>query len=870
MKQKYLLSIGLILTLMALAVVPGMAQGTGPQATLGTAFTYQGYLTDGDSPADGTYDFQFQLYDANGGGNQVGGTIVREDVHVSGGYFTVSLNFGDVFDDTALWLEVGVRPGDGSGDFTALSPRQALTLAPYSGYALHAPWSGLVGMPAGFADGVDDDTTYSAGAGLTLAGMTFSADTAYLQRRVGGSCPDGEAVRVVHADGTVICQAVTGTGGGDITAVYAGDGLIGGGESGPVTLTVAFAGSGTATTVARSDHDHDDRYYTEGELNTSGGGGQVHWDNLTSVPVGFVDGVDDDTVYSAGAGLTLAGTTFTADTSYLQRRVGGTCGTGTAIRVVNADGTVVCEPVAGNGGAYWSLTGNAGSIPGTHFLGTTDDQPLELRVSSARALRLEPNSTSPNLIGGYHGNFVSGGVVGATIGGGGASGSMNRVTASYAAVGGGLGNAARGSYASICGGLTNTASGIVATVSGGMSNIASATGAAVGGGEENTANGPEATVGGGWKNEARNNCATVSGGRDNTASGYVATVGGGTNNTASGRYGIVGGGYDNEASGDHATISGGTNNTASGNSTTVGGGWGNAATGAGATIGGGASNTANYYAAVGGGRDNTASGEYATVGGGYHNMATGNYSFAAGRQGRASHDGAFVWGDSTPWVDINSSDPNQFIVRANGGIWFGAVTTDFTPTIGSGVFISTSTGGYLSTGGAWTDASDRNRKEDFTPVDGQEVLTRLAELPITTWNYKAQDPSVRHMGPTAQDFYAAFGLGEDERHIASLDANGVALVAIQALYVQNQALEAENATLQQRLEDLEARVEALEAASANHTGAAQPLRSGLLPGVGVLLVGLGLVLGLPKGLFRATRQADAPDQALGLLKEGER
>ena len=135
------------------------------------------------------------------------------------------------------------------------------------------------------------------------------------------------------------------------------------------------------------------------------------------MPAGFADGVDNDTTYTPGRGLTLTGTTFSADTSYLQRRVSGTCTSGNAIRVVNADGTVTCQAVSGSAG--WSLTGNAGTTPGTNYLGTSDNQALELKVNGARALRLEPNATSPNLIGGYSGNWFTPGVYGATIGGGG-------------------------------------------------------------------------------------------------------------------------------------------------------------------------------------------------------------------------------------------------------------------------------------------------------------------------------------------------------------------------------------------------------------------------------------------------------------------
>lgn len=99
--------------------------------------------------------------------------------------------------------------------------------------------------------------------------------------------------------------------------------------------------------------------------------------------------------------------------------------------------------------------------------------------------------------------------------------------------------------------------------------------------------------------------------------------------------------------------------------------------------------------------------------------------------------------------------------------------------------------------------SDRNAKEHFAPVDPQAILARVAALAIETWNYKGQDPAVRHLGPMAQDFSAAFGVGQDDRHIHPLDANGVALAAIQGLHrllqsqhAQIQALTAELTALQ--------------------------------------------------------------------------
>ncbi|HEY67233.1 MAG TPA: hypothetical protein G4N97_03055, partial [Thermoflexia bacterium] len=139
MKKQRLFSSTLALgLLLALAVSITLAQGPGPreelapQDTVGTAFTYQGRLTDGGSPANGHYDFKFQLYDAASDGNPVGSTVAQEDVAVSEGLFTVQLDFGtDAFTGEARWLEIGVRPGSG-GTYTILSPRQPLTPAPYA------------------------------------------------------------------------------------------------------------------------------------------------------------------------------------------------------------------------------------------------------------------------------------------------------------------------------------------------------------------------------------------------------------------------------------------------------------------------------------------------------------------------------------------------------------------------------------------------------------------------------------------------------------------------------------------------------------------------------------------------------------------
>jgi hypothetical protein len=181
------------------------------------------------------------------------------------------------------------------------------------------------------------------------------------------------------------------------------------------------------------------------------------------------------------------------------------------------------------------------------------------------------------------------------------------------------------------------------------------------------------------------------------------------------------------------------------------------------------------------------------------------------------HAGAFVWADSTD-EGFASEREDQFRVRANGGAAFQVGALKFLEIRAAGNrFVDTSTNAYLSLGGTWTNASDRELKENIELVDPQEVLQQLTTLPIYTWNYEAEGSEIQHMGPMADDFHATFAVGYDESSIATIDAEGVALAAIKGLYetLEGQKAviarqQAQIATLQQQLQDLQRRMAALE------------------------------------------------------------
>lgn len=179
-------------------------------------------------------------------------------------------------------------------------------------------------------------------------------------------------------------------------------------------------------------------------------------------------------------------------------------------------------------------------------------------------------------------------------------------------------------------------------------------------------------------------------------------------------------------------------------------------------------------------------------------------SVAAGSGAEANDPGTFVWADSstTNWA-FPSITSNEFAVRATGGVRFVSAINNSNGNPTAGVSLAPG-------GGSWSSLSDRNAKSNLQPVDSREILDRVAQMPISTWNYNSQDTSVRHLGPMAQDFATAFGLGEDDKHITTIDADGVALAAIQGL---NQLVKEKNAeleTLKAQNRRLEERLDALE------------------------------------------------------------
>jgi trimeric autotransporter adhesin len=514
-------------------------------------------------------------------------------------------------------------------------------------------------------------------------------------------------------------------------------------------------------------------------------------------------------------------------------------GAGTAFAAIPGRSKAIAAPLIG---ACWSTTGDSGSDPATNFLGTTDAQPLELRAGNARGLRIEPSTVtggSPalpitsNTILGSRGNRVNPDIRGATVGGGG----VPTQTVDPSVAGANFPNAVFGHYGVVAGGANN-----IAGVSSGN---------------------PGATVSGGIGNRAPASFSTSSGGRSNIADGQFATVSGGEANQALFDATTIGGGSANFASGSHSTIAGGRNNSTEGNFATIPGGDENCA----------------------GGSTSFVAGNRGKVRPGTNAGALFGACEAVPVSGTLGDFGTFLWADSTD-ADFVSAGTDQFAVRAKGGFGLNVappvsaveMTIQSSPN-GSdfaniwlkqrgqadGILLSAGGGNggnnsafvvdhYNGTtqarrmelaadgsviirsnitaantgvtmaagGGSFTSLSDRHVKTAIEAIDPGAILERVVDLPISTWSYIAQGTGIRHIGPMAQDFMAAFQVGESDTGITTIDADGVALAAIQGLNAKLESerdalageverLGAENAALRGEAEDIRERLARLEA-----------------------------------------------------------
>ena len=351
---------------------------------------------------------------------------------------------------------------------------------------------------------------------------------------------------------------------------------------------------------------------------------------------------------------------------------------------------------------FWKLGGNTGA---GSFLGTLNNQPLELRVNNQPALRLLPNAISPNIVGGHAANSVNIGGSGAFIGGGGSSDDFNVADGNYATVVGGQQNHAFGDGTAIGGGISNRVDQRASVVSGGTLNAASRDFATVGGGSRNSVVETNGTIGGGSGNFVSGNRAgsTIGGGMNNYVLQVQAgTIAGGLQNhiTGNSSSAAIGGGYQNfiETNGFNGTIGGGYFNLLTYSYAVIGGGHFNSVHGDYSTVAGGSRNHAvSQYASIGGGSSNLVEETFGTVSGGHGNRAGRRYSTVAGggqnsaRSTNSTVSGGLnndVSGDSAAGATI-SGGVNNYIRDSQAGVIAGGLQNHIsgsstTATVGGG------------------------------------------------------------------------------------------------------------------------------------------------------------------------------------------
>ena len=248
--------------------------------------------------------------------------------------------------------------------------------------------------------------------------------------------------------------------------------------------------------------------------------------------------------------------------------------------------------------------------------------------------------------------------------------------------------------------------------------------------------------------------STAMGQETQATSAYSTSMGAGT--IASGIASTAMGG-GTRAPGQRSTSMG--NGTFAIGTNSVAMGSGTSATGAAAVSMGDATNAGGPNSLVAGSASQANGAESVAIG--LRVLSGGNGSVVLGSDAvaQAAAAGTFIFSDRSTTSDFVGFAPNEFLVRAAGGVGLytnAGLTAGVTLTPGDS---------------SWNSLSDVNMKEEFRELSGEDVLGKLSRMPVMEWSYKAQGSAVRHVGPTAQDFRAAFGLGADPLRISSVDAD---------------------------------------------------------------------------------------------------
>jgi trimeric autotransporter adhesin len=698
--------------------------------------TYQGKLSESESPVTGDRPITFKLYSA--GGSQVWSSGVLA-VTCTNGLFSVHLGAaGQPAFPTTLFNDTGLTIGITVGAGSELVPRSRLTSTAFSYQALRAD-------TATIAEGLTDNTVTSA---KITNGTIQLVDLA--QNGAGTN-------QIIKWNGSAwaVANDSVGTSGSYLP-------LVGGTMTGPITSTgdpsitmgkgnfgIGNTNAGDAAFVAGEGND------AAGDHSAIGGG----LNNITDGSATTIAGGAENKAWGYGAAIGGGDSNFVAGSPR------STIGGGAGNYIWYGSGATIA------GGVYDSCTETGTTIGGGRWnrasgLYATISGGYRNHAGFGAAIAGGYNDTAT----GWY-SFVGGG-------------DNNKAIGLYSATSGGSLLRAEGDYSVVGGGFTNAAVGIFSGVGSGIYNLSGHTladsASVVAGGMSNRADSSFSAIGGGVWNQARGRYAAVMGGYNNSVENMYSFAGGGYANLITGQYSFIGGGYQNKATGLYATVGGGAHNFARGDySVIAGGGW----------AGADSNSAPGKLSCIGGGAGNRSVGDYSIIPGGYNCTSQGNFSFAAGTQAKANHLGSFVWADNSGG-QVATTGNNQFVVRAAGGTVFYTNAAK-------------SSGVYLSVGaGAWSTLSDRDVKANIAPVDGQTILERLSTIDINSWNYTSQDESIRHIGPMAQDFYTAFGVGEDSLHITTIDADGVALAAIKELAKENSALKAQNIELKQETSEL--------------------------------------------------------------------